>query len=224
MSYTISNNIAKTKAVFGQNPPVDTGEVATFGEYETGYNNSKVIYNYADLMNRLIVEQFEESDNLHAVVASFAQQIQEIEKELSLFMTKQSLNYARGDQLDGIGEIVGEPRKGRNDTDYNEAIDFKITLNKSGGEINTIVEYVQKVTEASYVQLIEHFPATIQIALNTNKHTKKLRENLEKLTAAGVTVLDPIINTGKTLFSMAGDDSKYAKGFGEGGLGKILTE
>jgi len=66
-------------------------------------------------------------------------------------------------QLDELGEIVGEPRLGREDFVYRGAIRIRISLNRAGGEPESIIRFVQSAFGADVVAYQEVYPAKVEI-------------------------------------------------------------
>ena len=66
-------------------------------------------------------------------------QVQEVEDAVYQILTDTVLETAEGAQLDGLGEIVGEERAGRDDATYRIAIRTRIAINLSEGTIENIM-------------------------------------------------------------------------------------
>ena len=94
-----------------------------------------------------------------------------------------------GDQLDIWGEIVGEERGGRGDADYRTAIDFRIVLNTSGGEPETLISALRFFTQPTVSTYIEAYPASVRLYSDGPVVPYNLGAAMDALAAAGVSVL-----------------------------------
>lgn len=184
-------------AVAGMYHPVASGTLSTFGYHVWEVPVSNVIPNHVERGIDLLITQFrkkrpENSDpnpnNLIELLTGFLNQVQQVEYVESDLLTLRFLDYSVGIQLDGIGEIVGELRNGRNDTDYRIAIKFRIYINRSSGEAEVLIAFVKDFTNATVVRLQEVFPAGIYIFTNGTNVIQNfdLKAAIEQLMAAGV--------------------------------------
>jgi len=125
-----------------------------------------------------LIEQFKSKTRILAVVESFVEQVQEIEAVLFDLMEERWIDAAVGVQLDGLGDIVGEPRNGRGDDDYRLAIKARVQINLSSGEPERIIHILNLLT-GSTITLSEYFPAAfvadiddpVDGLLDTGSHT-----------------------------------------------------
>lgn len=114
-----------------------------------------------------LLEQFKDKTNFDATLKAFVQQIQETEEAGFQLLNDRYLGTAVGEQLDGIGQIVGEERKGRSDADYEIGIRARIQLNVSEGTIEDIIGLVIALAgDAITVRIIEDFPAAFEVITN----------------------------------------------------------
>ena len=74
---------------------------------------------------------------------------------------------AIGQQLDNIGEIVGETRQGRDDAEYLIALQARIKLNTSSGTIEDVIGVMALVAPLFTVVTTELFPASFSIEVST---------------------------------------------------------
>lgn len=120
-----------------------------------------------------LISQFKKKPKIIALTSVYAQQLQDLEDAASDLLTETNLNNATGIHLDNIGQIVGEPRLGRNDDQYRIAISAKILLNKSSGTIEDVIGVALAVTDIPLtIEITEHFPASF---------TAKILETIDPL-------------------------------------------
>jgi hypothetical protein len=169
------------------------GNTAAYGE--GNYKGEIGITYIADHVARarnLIVEQFEDSEKFHGMIAAFSRQIQEIEDVIFDLRLKRYLSIAEGAQLDGIGDIVGELRAGRNDDDYRLAINFRIFINRSYGQMQVLSSFLSQSLEDGTPYVIEEsFPAAVDVviqAVDIQQLPDGIFEKLDDLAAGGVLV------------------------------------
>ena len=114
--------------------------------------------------------------------------MQELEKVFSDLYYLRSLDHAIGVQLDGIGDLVGQPRNGLPDDEYRGAIKFRIFLNKSSGEPETLVALVSFITDADKVRIWEIPNATVQLFTDGSFIPENIVEATEAVASAGVNI------------------------------------
>ena len=85
-----------------------------------------------------LLSQFQGQPNFEGQLRSFLLQVQEIEVMFFSLIVERYLDNAVGAQLDGIGRVVGEPRNGKNDTDYRTALRGRIIRNRANSRIEDI--------------------------------------------------------------------------------------
>jgi len=172
---------------YGQDTPLVSGLVSTYGYSEyNGINigvQSDVVQNAIDLL----IEQFKNSADLHKLIGALLSPAQEIEYVLGDIITLTALEIATADQLDIIGEIVGESRESRSDTEYRNAIKIRIFLNSSTGSAETIIMLCRFLTRASTVRYLEAYPAKCILTFKTiYTPPVNLQSALESVAPAGV--------------------------------------
>jgi hypothetical protein len=105
-------------------------------------------------------EQFKNAGNLKNLIAAFAESTQDYEDLVYPLFSLLDIDTMIGDQLDGIGSIVNEPRQGRSDAEYREAIRVRISLNVSSGEPETVIWLFKTLTDPTgTIDYFESYPA-----------------------------------------------------------------
>ena len=163
-----------------------------------------------------IVTQFKGKPRIEGLIGSFAAATQAVEDTLWDLLTIRSIDTAIGAQLDIIGEIVGESRKGKQDEPYRLAIKAKIGQNNSKATPEDIISVFKLLVQADKALFIEYFPAEAAIFADKNIENLDNYEILkfcQKAMPAGAR-LDYIgWYDGDQAFGF--QDDPNAKGFGE---------
>lgn len=113
-----------------------------------------------------LLYRYNRKPRLEAFLCTLGDQATQVELALWDLYTKRTLATAEGAQLDGIGRIVGEPRKGRTDEVYRVFLRVRILVNRSDGRIGDLYSILlQAFGQGAEVAILEHYPAAIQVIL-----------------------------------------------------------
>lgn len=113
-----------------------------------------------------IVEQFKGKTNLETLIGIYVAQLQEIENALDQIRTEtDDIEVAVGQQLDNIGEIVGEERGGRSDAQYRTALKVRIAINVSSGTVEDLLGVVSLLQPDLSLELVQSQPAAFVISV-----------------------------------------------------------
>lgn len=190
----------------GYTHPLDSSLLATFGEIKWLVPEGVLINDHVARAQSLLIEQFKKRPKINSIVKAIVQSVQKLEYVFVDLLSFRFLDKAYGAQLDGLGEIVGEQRNGLNDTDYREAIRFRIYINISSGEPETLIKALKFVTKATRIRIFEYPDATLQMFTNGSFVPDNLTDTMEKIAPAGVNI-DYIGTSYNTLpFSISKDD------------------
>lgn len=107
--------------------------------------------------------QFQGKPNFVAILSSYLVQIQEIEDMFYDLLIKRRLANAEGAQLDGIGSIVRENRRGRDDENYRTAIRARIRILKLNSRIEDVILVVTLAVPGATVRVIELGIASFEV-------------------------------------------------------------
>lgn len=163
-------------------------KVITYGYLEFETFSSGVITDYCERAINRLVEQFKNKPRLKSLICSLIEPIQTLEYTYQDLRTKRFLETAVGEQLDGIGEIVGLERQGLTDSEYRTAIQFQVSVNSSNGEPEILIAVVKNLTGAEVVRVIELSPATIILESDGNVIPVNLIQLIEQSAPAGVRI------------------------------------
>ena len=121
------------------------------------------IETHADDAADRLTSQYADAEKLRGLLSLWGERVQRIEDAARSLLTDRWLDVAVGRQLDELGEVVGEPRLGRTDETYREAINVRITINQSGGEPERIIEFFRRIAGANQVLYQEVYPAKFEL-------------------------------------------------------------
>lgn len=132
-----------------------------------------------------LVSQYETTTRLQAIIEIEASQTQGVENAIWGMLTEKWIDDASGVQIDSLGAIVGEPRLGRSDEAYVAAIFIRIALNSGGGQPEIIMTFLRFILDINDVQLLEVFPANIQVFVDSSID-QQIASRLRRIIGAGI--------------------------------------
>ena len=126
------------------------------------------------------------------LVRVLVNQLQDVEYASYKTKTLTTLSFATGAQLDGIGEIVGEDRNGRDDAEYKEAIYFRIFANAGNGEPEVLITALRFITKSISISYREIHPAKAILSYEGSSIPAGLADFMQRLAPAGVKVITEV--------------------------------
>lgn len=164
-----------------------------------------------------LIERWKNKAVQNALLASYAQEVDELEAAIWAVLLNRWPPYAAGVQQDIVGRIVGEDRNGLSDDAYTPRIQARIAMNASFGRARDILNVLSLVTTGAGNALIEEFPASFRIVFDaptTGPADTQYARIVSETRAAGIgaTISAP---TGAHPFTVmdVGDTSDPALGF-----------
>lgn len=142
--------------------------------------------NIAQRAIRLLLSQFARSTNLQKLLRIIVEPLQDLENVARDLKEKRSIDTGEGVQLDLIGEWIGEPRQGRDDNEYRRWLRFRIFVNTSDGEPETVIAILRFLTGATDVEYWENYPAALQLYTNGPDVSPELIAILQGVAPAGI--------------------------------------
>ena len=112
----------------------------------------------------LTLSQYRERPIFLAWLASYLRQVQDLEDATYDTIVSRFLDRAKNAQLDLIGKIVGESRKGRGDDLYRVFVGARIRINRSFGRYRDVLEVYNIICSAPKL-LLEIAPARLRLEL-----------------------------------------------------------
>lgn len=121
---------------------------------------------YEDIALRRITSVFEEKTGIRALVGNVPKELTSLEETADQVRDERSVDLAVGVQLDKVGAIVDEPRLGRDDDEYRQAIKYRIFANNSKGTPTNLIQGLKALTSPTDCQYLESYPATALLFTN----------------------------------------------------------
>ena len=184
--------------------------------------------------------QYLDKPRFRALLCVYVSQIQDAEDAGWQLATERTIDAAVGVQLDGLGDIVGQPRQGLSDDDYRPLIRARIKANNSEGTAPNIIDVAVAALNnpASGSILYDIKPPagyllTLVTPLTFDEHI--LNDLIQDATSGGVrgVLIVPMTDAGSSLtLSAAADfptfeldrglDSAATPGTGKGRLARAM--
>jgi len=150
------------------------------------------ISDYKD-SSQYLIQQYKDKEKFFALINGLLDRGNAIEGALFEIRDNYTIDTAKGVQLDVLGLIQGETRKGFNDDDYRNNIKTRIIVNNGSGEASTIIAYLKGLCGASKVQL--QTLGNMNLYIWTDIY----------ITEFIFSQLQVIAESGVTIFSLSGD-------------------
>lgn len=132
-----------------------------------------------------ILSVWEDKPIIRGLIESYLREVQITNDTYFLLLNNRDVFTAIGVQLDNIGAIVGQPRAGALDDEYRQNIFNRIAINKSDGTPDQVLNILSLITQANFVTLFEHFPASIHY-FTDGFVTNKTRATMDAASGAGI--------------------------------------
>jgi hypothetical protein len=135
----------------------------------------------------LVIEQFKRSEKFNLWLRAYIDRVQNLEDTYRELYTLRTVDTAVGVQLDALGSLVGEARKGLGDEDYRTRIKVRVRLNTASGLERDIVDVFSLILNDATppIDVMEAYPAGLVVRLN------------EYLPAVSPTVLADILRSAR---------------------------
>lgn len=111
----------------------------------------------------LLIDQFKGRPVIEGILASWTNRVQELEDALVAVAVSRLLGSAVDAQLDSLGDLVGEARKGRSNDIYREAIRLRVKVNRANGKAEDVIQTVNIATLGADFDYREIYPAGFEI-------------------------------------------------------------
>lgn len=108
--------------------------------------------------------QFKDKPNLVGLIAALAASADRLETVVAQLKTLPSIDQSSGTQLDILGEILGEPRRGFDDGAYQLHLKARAFLNRSSGTGEDLYHLFQLLIDVP-LQMQEQWPAAFEVLI-----------------------------------------------------------
>lgn len=116
-----------------------------------------------DALNKLL-EQYKGKPRIEAFLCALVDQIQDLEAAQWQLLDIRALDNAQGEQLKGIGRILGEEQGSFDEETFRALLRAKVRVLRSSGRFDDLVEVLFLVQGSETgVTLTERFPAAFEI-------------------------------------------------------------
>lgn len=137
-----------------------------------------------------------------AFITIILKRIQHIDDVIWDLFTHSWLDNAEGEQLNKLGAIVGELRKGRSDDVYRVYVKARIATNRSNGKIADTLKVARLILEAgAELHYIPEYPAAYKVTVtDTAVAAKDLSAILNGVRPAGVQLTTEVAASSSNAF------------------------
>ena len=146
------------------------------------------LQNYSENALKRLLWQYRDSENLKALVEGLVEQLGITQQDAYDYANLFNIDYAYGSILDYVGKLVGVRRQGETDDEFRDKILLQIIFNNSEGTPNKILEGLALATNATKVELWEHFPAGIVLYSDGDRIPKNLVSAIRNSAPATVNI------------------------------------
>ncbi len=109
-----------------------------------------------------LIDQYRGQHAIRGILGSLMSQVQLVEDAIFAMIQGRILDNAVDAQLDSVGDLVGEARQGRGDTEYREAIRLRIRVNRSQGKAEDVIQ-VADISSGGAFTYTEYYPAGFEV-------------------------------------------------------------
>lgn len=160
-----------------------------------------------------LLSQYRRQPRIQALVRALTGGAQAVEDVAFDLLASQTLSAASGRELELWGRIVGEARRGLDDTDYRRFIEARILANLSEGDVDRMIRIFDLVTGNCPVRYYTLYPAAFALVMFNectplqDRLRRRIRRIMESVKPAGVSL---------TLIEATGNAYQYDSGPGLG--------
>ncbi len=149
------------------------------------------ITNHIELALGRSTDQYKQKTKHEAFIEAFSKQVQDSEDAIFNMIDARTLEFAVGQQLDGIGDIVGLTRQGRSDADYRVLLYVKIGQNTSQGGPEKIINIYKLLVGAGLVHYMNLNTGSVMLGSDVDIPADQVSfvlNNMELIAAGGVRI------------------------------------
>ena len=172
---------------------------------------------YATEARQRLVGRIHEKPLVGALASALPIQLSIAELVFDQLKNERGIDSAIGVQLDRLGEIVGELRLGRSDDAYRRALRLRIFINISKGRPSDLIYALKESTQASVVQYLEAYPASVYLYTSGFDAYKGIESAMQDVAPAAIGDIPVAVSFGEKPLRVVGLTADSAK------LGKWVT-
>lgn len=127
------------------------------------------VVSHCDEGRALLVSQYQDKPRLAALLCAVLDAVQVVDDAaFDVYSELWDLEAAEGVQLEVLGRIVGEERRGKTDDRYRDALRVRILVSRSSGRMDELIEIVRRIDRyadepTATVVVTEHYPAALVV-------------------------------------------------------------
>lgn len=144
-----------------------------------------------------LTNQFQEKPLVKAVAGAMVAPLISYESLADDVKDKRWISTAVGKQLDGCGYIVGEPRQGRSDDAYRDAILFRVFVNTSTATPEDLITGLRYLTKPDDIQYMEQYPATAILFTSGPIVPTAIQQTIQGLAPAAISDVPVMVSYGR---------------------------
>lgn len=145
---------------------------------------------YIDQLREIVLTQFLDQTNYMGVVTMIAEELELVDLAFTEIRTIFDLNASTGAQLDLVGALVNEPRRGRSDVLYRASLEI-LTKTSASGTPEDVIAAVRGITGADGVHFVNEYPAHFWALPVGGDPSLLTQAHLNRIAPAGVLGLLP---------------------------------
>lgn len=164
---------------------------------------------YEGIARDRLTNVFADKPRVVRLVTALPRQLTIFEQVADQVRNERGIDSAIGVQLDRLGVMVGEVRRGRPDDEYRKAIRFRIFVNISKGRPSDLNYVTKFLSEGDDVQYLESYPATVYMFTSGYGADQYLPENVQEVSPAAICDVPVAVSFGEEPFRLD-DDGELA--------------
>lgn len=124
------------------------------------------VYDHEATALARLAQYLRDKPNTTAVLGAFTAQHQDLETAVQQLLVDRTLDNAFGEQLDILGDLVGQPREGADDTTYRQRVRARVALNRSSGTSPELIALFLLLVPTATLKLRDEWPAALTLEVN----------------------------------------------------------
>lgn len=160
---------------------------------------------YEGIARSRITSVFTGKPRIEELIVAMPRQLTIFEQVADQVRNERGLDLAIGVQLDALGLIVGESRRGRDDEAYRRAIRFRVFVNISKGRPSDLIYVTQYLSAGDDVQYLESYPATVYMFTSGYDANSNIDDDVQEVAPAAISDVPVVVSFGDEPFRLDED-------------------